>query len=251
MTNLIKAIIVEDEARSRKLLESLILGYCPSVTVVGTSANVEDAYQLIISNEIDVVFLDIEMQKETGFDLLSRFKAVTFEIIFTTAFEHYALKAIKMSAIDYLLKPIDVEELKAAVAKVELLSKNQEYNKRLSVLMDNKVTKNTSNMQLALPSSDGLTIVLIKDILYLKSDRQYTLFYLKSGDSIMTSKNLGEYEEILSEHNFLRVHHSSLINLTEAKKYIRGEGGSVMMSNGVSIDVSKRKKENFLKFFIK
>jgi len=251
MNNILKAIIVEDEERSRKLLENLLGQYCPDIELVGTSSNVDHAYQLIIDLQPEVVFLDIEMQKETGFDLLEKFDDIKFEIVFTTAFEHYALKAIKICAIDYLLKPIDIDELKLAVSKLQAHYQKQQLNIRLAALMKNKQAKNLENFQLALPSSGGLSIVHIKDIIYLKSDRQYTLFYSKSGEVLMTSKNLGEYEELLSDYQFLRVHHSSVINLNEAKKYIRGEGGQVEMSNGEYIDISKRKKENFLKFFAK
>lgn len=248
---MIRAIIVEDEARSLKLLVNLIEEYCPQVKLLGTATRVDDAYLMIQNNMPDVIFLDIEMQRETGFDLLSKFSKIRFEIIFTTAFEHYALKAIKFSALDYLLKPIDIEELKLAVAKVEQSGQQQKRNKRLEIFMQNMQLTKTEFYQLALPSSDGLNFIQIQDILYLKSDRQYTIFHTKSGQKIVTSKNLGEYEELLQDFNFFRVHHSSLINLNEAKKYVRGERGSIIMSNGQEIEVSKRKKENFLKQFAK
>ncbi|MBK9106832.1 MAG: response regulator transcription factor [Saprospiraceae bacterium] len=248
---MIRAILIDDEPRSLKLLVNLIGEYCPQVKLLGIATKVEDAFLLIQNNLPDVIFLDIEMQRETGFDLLNRFSKIQFEIIFTTAFEHYALKAIKFSALDYLLKPIDIEELKLAVAKVEQNGQHQKMNKRLETFMQNMQLAKTDHYQLALPSSDGLNFIQIQDILYLKSDRQYTIFYTKTGEKIVTSKNLGEYEDLLKDFNFFRVHHSSLINLNEAKKYLRGEGGSVIMSNGQEIEVSKRKKEKFLKQFAK
>lgn len=248
---MIKAILIEDELRSLKLLGNLIGEYCPQVKIIGTATSVDEAFQLIQKNDPDVIFLDIEMQRETGFDLLLKFSEIPFEIIFTTAFEHYALKAIKFSALDYLLKPIDIEELKQAVSKVELNNHRQRVNKRFESFMHNLQNPKSELYQIALPSSEGLNILQIQDILYLKSDRQYTIFQTKSGEKIVTSKNLGEYEDLLLEYNFFRVHHSSLINLNEVKKYIRGDGGSVVMSNGDLIEVAKRKKDNFLKRFAK
>ncbi|CAN5437650.1 LytTR family DNA-binding domain-containing protein [soil metagenome] len=247
--SMIKAVIIEDEKRSAKLLSNLLKEYCPEVELAGSASTVADGFQLIQKYSPDVIFLDIEMQKETGFDLLEKFDEIKFEIIFTTAFENYAIRAIKFCAIDYLLKPIDVDELKAAVGKVLRSHQKNQLNSKLEAFMQNRRNVNPDQFQIALPSTQGMTILRINEILYLKSDRQYTIFYLKSGEKIMTSKNLGEYEELLVEHNFFRVHHSSLINIGEVKKYIRGEGGTIVMSNGEQIDVSKRRKESFLKHF--
>ncbi len=248
---MIKAIIIEDEQRSAKLLANLLEQYCPEVEVLGSASTVAEGFQLIKKCIPDVIFLDIEMQKETGFDLLNKFEEIKFEIVFTTAFENYALKAIKFCAIDYLLKPIDVDELKAAVEKVVRNHQKNQLNKKLEAFIQNMQNTHPGQFQIALPSTEGLSIVRVSDILYLKSDRQYTVLYLKSGDTIMTSKNMGEYEELLLEHNFFRAHHSSLLNLGEVKKYIRGDGGCALMSNGEQIDISKRKKEAFLKHFSK
>lgn len=248
---MMKAIIVEDELRSAKLLENLLRDYCPDVQLIGLASSVDAGFQLVKSNAIDIVFLDIEMQKESGFDLLNKFENINFEIIFTTAFEHYALKAIKFSAIDYLLKPIDIEELKAAISKVSKNNQRHLMNKKFEILMQNRSVDQTGNLQIALPSTEGLSIVFIHEILYLKSDRQYTIFVLKSGEKIVTSKNLGEYEDLFLVHNFFRVHHSTMVNLNEVRKYIRGDGGSIVLSNGDQVEVSKRKKEAFISQFTK
>lgn len=248
---MIKAIIVEDEIRSVKLLENLIRDYCPDIALMGSATSVEEGFNLINIHHPDIVFLDIEMQKESGFDLLNKFNEINFEIIFTTAYEQYALRAIKFSAIDYLLKPIDIEELKTAIAKVLKNSHIHQINKKFETLMQNKNLEQPGHLQIALPSTEGLSIVFVHEILYLKSDRQYTLFVFKSDERIVTSKNLGEYEDLLSTHNFFRVHHSALINLTEVKKYVRGEGGYVIMSNGDQVEVSKRKKDAFINQFTK
>ncbi|MBK9729201.1 MAG: response regulator transcription factor [Saprospiraceae bacterium] len=248
---MLKAIIIEDELRSIKLLENLLATYCTDVQIQGTATTIEDGYKLIVNNSPDVIFLDIEMQSATGFDLLSKFNEINFEIIFTTAFEHYAIKAIKFCALDYLLKPIDIEELKTAIVKVHLTRQKNQLNKKFEAFINNMNHTKTEHFQIALPSTEGLNIIRIQDIIYLKSDRQYTIFYLNSGEKIITSKNLGEYEELLLEHNFFRVHHSAIINLNEVKKYMRGEGGVAVMSNGEQIEVSKRKKEAFIKNFSK
>lgn len=248
---MINAIIIEDEPRSIKLLKNLLFEYCPQVRIVGEAQTVEDGYQCILHQIPDVIFLDIELQRESGFDLLNRFTEIKFEIIFTTAFEHYALKAIKACALDYLLKPIDIDELQMAVDKIAKNNDENHSSKKIDVFKQNLNSSKSGVHQLALPSIEGLTFVRVDEILYLRSDRQYTIFYLNSGEKLVTSKNLGEYEELLSEYNFFRVHHSAIINITEVKKYLRGEGGSIVMSNGDHIEVAKRRKDDFLNRFIR
>ncbi|MBK6861698.1 MAG: response regulator transcription factor [Saprospiraceae bacterium] len=248
---MIKAIIIEDEPRSIKLLKNLLIEYCPEVRIVGEAQTVEEGYQCIVQHHPDVIFLDIELQRESGFDLLNKFVDIQFEIIFTTAFEQYALKAIKACALDYLLKPIDIDELQLAVGKISNATTTPKSNKKIAVFKQNLNESKSGIYQLALPSVDGLTIVPVNEIMYLRSDRQYTIFYLNSGEKLVTSKNLGEYEELLSEYNFFRVHHSSIVNIAEVKKYLRGEGGSVVMSNGEQIEVAKRRKDDFLNNFIR
>lgn len=244
---MIRALLIDNESRSLQLLSNLLRDYCPQVTVLGLASSVDIAYELIIKLKPDVIFLDIEMQKETGFDLLLKFSEMPCEIIFTTAFEQYALKAIKFSALDYLLKPIDIEDLKIAVSKIGGKNLNDYSNRKFDSLMENI---KSGPQQIAIPSANGLTILQIRDILYLKSDRQYTIFHTKSGDRVVASKNLGEFEELFQDHHFFRIHHSSLVNLNEIAKYQRGDGGSVIMSNGTTIEVAKRRKENFLKNFV-
>lgn len=248
---MIKAILVEDEPRSIKLLKNLLFEYCPEVKIIGEAQTVDEAYHCIIKQIPDVIFLDIELQRESGFDLLNKFSEIQFEIIFTTAFEHYALKAIKASALDYLLKPIDIDELQLAVGKISKINETNHFSKKFDVFKQNLNRSKSETFQLALPSIDGLTIVRVDEIMYLRSDRQYTIFYLNSGEKLVTSKNLGEYEELLADYNFFRVHHSSIINISEVKKYLRGEGGSVVMSNGEQIEVAKRRKDDFLNKFIR
>ncbi len=248
---MIKAIIVEDEEKSARLLANLLSTYCADVVLLGSASTISEAIQLINLEEPDVLFLDIELQKETGFDLLKRFTTINFQLVFTTAFEQYALNAIKCSALDYLLKPIDVDELKAAVEKVQRQKLDKQVHLKLELLTQHIQNTNTQAIQIALATNEGLHILKVTEILYLESDRQYTTFFLTNGEKVMTSKNIGEYEDLLSTHNFFRIHHSYLINLAEVKKFVRDSGGMALMSNGVLLDISKRRKDAFLKQFIK
>jgi two-component system LytT family response regulator len=199
----------------------------------------------IEKHQPDLVFLDVEMPKNDGFELFNAIHPINFEVIFTTAHEQYALKAFRTTAIDYLLKPIDLDELVNAVKKVEEKRSNDTVNKNFEVFMNN-LKSNSANQQIAISSSDGLLFIKIENIVYLRGDGAYTYFFLKTGERITTSKNLKEYEDLLAEYDFFRVHKSYLIHLHEMKKYVRGEGGYVVMSNGDSADVSKRRKEAFL-----
>ena len=192
-----------------------------------------------------MVFLDIQMQSETGFDLLAKVKPINFEVIFTTAHSNYAIKAFKFSAIDYLLKPIDIEDLKKAVEKVER-KVNFNISARLEQLVQNLKPSSGQNHKLALPTLDGLIFVKIEDIIYCEASSNYTQIFTFDGKKHVVSRTLKEYEELLADHDFFRIHNSFLINLNSIKKYVRGEGGYVIMSNDVSLDVSKRKKEAFL-----
>lgn len=242
---MLKSIIVDDEAKSGESLRILIEDFCEGVQVCAICQNVDAGLEAIKEHQPDVVFLDIQMQRETGFDLLTRVKNVTFEVIFTTAHSEYAMKAFKFSAIDYLLKPIDIEELKTALDKVNK-KLNDNISGRLQHLMQNLRATSSENYKLALPTSDGLFFVRVSEIIYCEASSNYTEIYTEDGKKHIVSRTLKEYDEMLADHNFYRIHNSYLINLNLIKKYIRGEGGSVIMTNGKSLDVSKRKKEGFL-----
>jgi two-component system LytT family response regulator len=248
---MIKAVIIEDEEKGRQYLENLINDIGTQISLVGAADSVSSGLELIKAQKPDVVFLDIQMHSETGFDLLERLPSIDFEIIFTTAYEHYALKAIKFCAIDYLLKPIDTQELRAAIDKVEKRRSKDNLSKNFEVLLQNIKNTNTEHHQIALATNDGLVFVRVNNIIYCESDGPYTTFYLKESDKLVTSKNLKEYEDLLVDHNFFRIHKSYLINMGEIKRYIRGDGGQVIMSNTKALDVSKRKKETFLSLLSK
>ena len=242
---MLNCIVVDDESKSRESLKILIEDFCEGVTVKALCQDVTEALQAIAEHKPDVVFLDIQLQRETGFDLLNQLKDVEFEVIFTTAFSEYAIKAFKFSAIDYLLKPIDIQELRLALSKVEK-RKGNVMSERLQQLLQNLRSGVSDNYKLALPTSDGLVFVKVGEILYCQASSNYTEITLTDGRKYIVSRTLKEYEDMLAEQNFYRIHHSYLINLNEIKKYVRGDGGYVIMNNDKSLDVSKRKKEGFL-----
>lgn len=242
---MINCIIVDDELKSRESLKILLEDFCTNVSVLALCQSVAEAIEAIQKHKPDVVFLDIQLQRETGFDLLTKIPEINFEVIFTTAYSEYAIKAFKFSAIDYLLKPIDIEELKRAVSKVEK-RKGDTITSRLQELMNNLKSNSSENYKLALPTADGLVFIKMQDILYCEASSNYTDITLSDGKKYVVSRTLREYEELLEGHNFYRIHNSYLINLNAIKKYVRGDGGYVVMSNDKSLDVSKRKKDGFL-----
>ena len=245
---MIKALIVDDEKKSRESLRMLLNEFCENVEVVGTAESISETLEGINKFEPDVVFLDIRMRRETGFDLFKNLDEINFEVVFTTAYSEYAIKAFKFSAVDYLLKPIDIEELQLSVKKVEERIKAKEFpHDRIEALLQNLKPAESSNHKLALPTAKGLLFVKLKEILYCVGQNNYTEFHLKDNSKIIVSKTLKEYESMLSEHNFFRIHKSYLINLNEIKEYIRGDGGYVIMNDKASLDVSKRRRESFLR----
>ncbi len=242
---MLKSVIVDDEFKSRESLRILIEDFCEGVKVCALCQNVDEGIQAIKDFKPEVVFLDIQLQRETGFDLLTKIQGINFEVIFTTAYSEYAIKAFKFSAIDYLLKPIDIEELKGAISKVNQ-KLNDTISERLQHLLQNLRTTTSENYKLALPTSEGLYFVKVSDIMYCEASSNYTEIVTGDGKKHLVSRTLKEYDEMLGAHDFYRIHNSYLINLNAIKKYVRGEGGYVVMNNDRSLDVSKRKKDGFL-----
>ncbi len=242
---MIKSIIIDDEQKSRESLQILLQDFVDNVEVLALCGTVAEGIEAIRQHKPDVVFLDIQMQRETGFDLLAKINPIQFEVIFTTAHSEYAIKAFRFSAIDYLLKPIDIEELKKAVEKVEKkLTGN--ISARLEQLVQNLKSAPNQRYKLALPSNDGLVFVKVDDIIYCEASSNYTNIFMADGKKHVVSRTLKEYEDLLADQDFFRIHNSYLINLNALKKYGRGDGGYVVMNNDVSLDVSKRKKDSFL-----
>jgi len=242
---MLRSIIVDDELKSRETLRMMITSFCQGINVVATCQNVKEGMEAIQTFKPDVIFLDVQMQGETGFDLLSKLEGTKLDVIFTTAHSDYAIRALKSSAIDYLLKPIDIADLQMAVAKVGS-KKETHLTERLQQLLQNLESVRSENYKLALPISDGLIFIRAKDILYCKASGNYTEIFMIDGKKHLVSRQLKEYEDMLDTRDFFRIHHSFLINLNFVKSYVRGEGGHVVMSDNTSIDVSRRKKEAFM-----
>lgn len=241
-----KALVVDDELLAAKNLELLLGRYCPQVEVVGRAAAAKEAEQLINDRNPELVFLDVEMPNGNGFDLLRKFEVIDFGVIFVTAFDHYAIKAIRYSAIDYLLKPVDIDELVQAVQKAQIQMKNRNINQNLNLLLHNLAQPAARLQKLTLPTMDGMVFVNLEDILYCKSEGNYTKFYLENGQTPLVTRQIGIYEDMLPEPLFCRVHRQYIINVNKVSKYIKGRGGYVVMSDGKIIDVAARKKDDFL-----
>jgi two-component system, LytTR family, response regulator len=245
---ILSSIIIDDELKSRENLKVLVEDFCTDIQVTALCASVNDAVTAIKSKSVDLVFLDVQMQGESGFDLFDRVKERNFEVIFTTAYAEYAIKAFKFSALDFLLKPIDVEDLRQAVEKVKLKQNNQAGNlsQKVQQFIANMKVTDSENFKLALPTSTGLIFVKVKDILYCEASSNYTTIHLADKKKYLITRTLKDYEDLLQDHNFLRIHNSYLVNMNAVKQYVRGEGGSVTLIDNTSLDVSKRKKEAFL-----
>jgi two-component system, LytTR family, response regulator len=241
---MLKGVIIDDELKSRESLKILLDDFCDNIEVKAVCENCAQGIEAIKTYNPDVVFLDIQMHRESGFDLLSQLSTIRFEVIFTTAYSEYAIKAFKVSAIDYLLKPISIDELKKALEKVEK-KLNGNISLRIEQLMQNLRPSSQSN-KLALPTIEGLIFIRTEDILYCEASSNYTIFHMTDGKHHVVSRTLKEYDDLLEPHNFFRIHNSYLVNLNSVKMYVRGEGGYVIMNNEKALDVSKRKKQAFL-----
>lgn len=243
-----KAIIIDDEDLGRTMLKVLIQKYCPEIIVAGEASSVKEAKKQIEEHKPSLIFLDIEMPDGSGFDLLKHFPSPFFSVIFITAYDQYAVKAFKYSAIDYLLKPINIEELCDAVKKATKTSYKEETKFALEHLIDshNNYGISKSN-KIALPTLEGLIFIDISEIIRCEADGRYTMCWTNNGKKLHLTRNLKDFEEQLTRFGFCRVHHAHLVNLNHIKNYIKGEGGQITMINGDVITVSKRKKEEFLK----
>ncbi|MDQ3047909.1 MAG: LytTR family DNA-binding domain-containing protein [Bacteroidota bacterium] len=243
---MIKAVVVDDELGARESLSKMIEKNCKHIEIVGKADSTLSAYEAITTKKPDLVFLDIEMPNGNAFDLLEKFKEIDFDIIFTTAYDHYAIRAIKFSAIDYILKPIDPEELIQAVFRFEeKIGQKNMLDKKFKALLSNVKPENKLK-KVGIPDGDGLIFINLSDIIRCDSDGNYTFFILTTGKKIIASRTLGEYEQMFVDDNFFRVHRSHLINLEHVKKYIKGEGGYVIMTDNSQVEVSRRNKNDFL-----
>ena len=244
--NKIKAVIVDDEYYCCQSLGTLLERYCPEVDVVAVCKSGMEALKEIPTKNPQLVFLDIEMPHMNGFELLEKLSKIDFELIFTTSYDQYAIKAIRFSALDYLLKPVDRQDLVKAVQKV-IQRQQPPLPQQLEILLQ-KLHHPILNIQkIALPTMEGLQMIPVDSIISCSSDSNYTNLFLKNKQKITASRTLKEIEDLLESYNFIRVHHSFLVNCNEINKYIKGEGGYLVMSDGASIDVSRSRKEMLLK----
>jgi two-component system LytT family response regulator len=243
-----KAILIDDERDALEMLEWIIKKHCPELEIIAMCDSALDGLEKIRSLKPELVFLDIEMPQLNGFDLLERLGKYNFEVIFTTAYNQFAIKALKICALDYLLKPIDGDELKTAVQKA-LTRKSKVSSEQLEMLMNYFKPEKPKVRRVALTASDHLVFVDTNDILYCESDSNYTTFFLVKGEKVMISKTLKDVEEILEGADFFRIHASFLINMKHVSKFTRGDGGYVVMSNNQQITVSRKKKDEFFEMF--
>lgn len=242
----LKAILVDDELNSLENLRHKLTEFCPDVTVIATTQKPGEAIALIKEHKPDVLFLDVEMPRMNGFTLLDEIGDIDFDIIFTTAYNHYAVDAIRISALDYLMKPIAIKDLQNAVQRLLRKQKNQ-TEARVDTLKQALSPQKGQGDKIAIPTAGGLEFIIINAIVHIESSGNYSKIYLTDGKSFLVTKLIGDFETLLAPYKFLRVHHSHLINMAHVKRYIRGDGGQVVMMNDEVIDISRRKKDEFLK----
>jgi len=242
-----KAVVIDDEKDSREILANYLAKYCPDVTVCGYGESVSTGLDAIKKHQPDIVFLDIEMPYGNGFDLLEKCADFTFETVFVTAFDNYAIQALNQSAAYYLLKPIDIEELLRAVEKIRAERQNENYTQHAKVLMNN--INGEAQQKIMLPTMEGFEIVSIHSILYCEAVDNFTRFFFETSQPLLICRTLKYFEEILRTHRFFRIHRSYVINPNYVIRYSKGKGGYVTMKNNQELEISANKKKEFLELF--
>jgi two-component system LytT family response regulator len=244
---MIKAFIIDDEKHCSDTLQWQLKQYCPEIEMISVCSNGEQALYQIHRQQPQLIFLDVEMPGMSGFDMLQQLGEINFDIIFTTAFNHYAIRAIKFSALDYLVKPIDKDELRTAVDKVVKNTRSQSLKQLTSLLADIKKSNDLPFQKIALPSIHGYELVPLNDIIYCESKSNYTNIHLNNNRQILISKTLKDLEALLDTEPFFRIHNSYLVNLHYAVRYTKGEGGFLDFNDNITLPVSRNKKEELLK----
>ncbi len=243
MEEKIRTVLVDDERTSMLTLESLLKKYFPSIDIVAKAETVAQAVSEINAKDPDLVFLDISLPDGEGFDVLEQTSERNYEVIFITAYDQYAVKAFEFSALHYLVKPLTLEVLKDAIGRFKELKTDEHLDDKINVLKESLKSKNE---KIIIPSSEGLNVVRLSDIMRLEADDVYTYFFLTDGQRLMASRPLNNYEKILEDLPFSRIHAKHLVNLMYIKRYIKGKGGSVLMEDNTEVEVSVRKKPDFL-----
>jgi two-component system LytT family response regulator len=244
---MINTVIVDDEPLGREMLAGLLKNYCPGINVVAECGTISTAKEAIGEYKPHLVFMDIALPGGNGFDLLKSLGGVDFDVVFVTAHDEYVLKALRFNAVDYLLKPIDETELVQAVSRVQMRQAlaTEKLNIR-HLLEQHMVSGFKKSESLCIPDSKGFQVVKLDEIICCEASNTYTIFHLPGGRQMVSTKPLTDYEELLSDSGFTRIHKSWLINMKHVKEYVRGEGGVVLLTDGHSVDVSRRKKEHFV-----
>ena len=241
---MLRAVLIDDDQSNLSALSEKLSKHCPQVEIIARCDHAEEGIEVIEREKPALVFLDIEMPVMNGFVLLQQLKYRSFGLIFVTAYDHYAIKAIKYSALDYLVKPVEIDDLKAAIAKAEANSENRNAQLQLELLLEHLNKKQPK--RITIPTGDGLHFINIDNIIYLEASNNYTQIYLATDQKFLVSRTLKEFEEMLPSDPFVRIHHSTIVNKHYVERYIRGDGGQVVMRHGRVLDVSKRKKSEFL-----
>ena len=249
---MLRTIIIDDEPNARQVIANILELYCEQVELVGQAVNVKSGLKLIEETQPDLVLIDIQMPDGTGFDLLKQIGSIEFNFIFITAYEQYAIKAIKLSALDYLLKPINTNELIESIERANLCQVNQqEIQAKLNNYHDN-ISLQNSEKRITLNTTDSVYSIKIRDITYCKSDKNYTDIYMENGKKLLISKTLKDFELLLTDFGFFRIHQSYLVNMSYVNRYEKdGLAGNAILDNETSIPVSSRKREGFLRFMEK
>lgn len=248
---MIKTVLIDDEGNALEMMEWLLQTYCPQVEIAAMCTSAQQGIEAINKHKPDVVFLDIEMPVMNGFDMLEQFDDLFFDVVFCTAYDQFALRAFKYSALNYLLKPVDPEELKNTVQRIEKF-KAVPTREQFNLLLQNlKNTEKTTPQRIALTHNDGLIFVPTAEIVFCEAESNYTKVHLTDGKKIMVSKVLKDLDEALAGPDFYRVHSSFLININRIKKFIRGEGGYLVMDNDAMVSISRSRKQEFMELFSK
>lgn len=237
-----RVLVIDDEPKARQSIITLAQSLFDDMEWVGEAGGVESGVRMIRETNPELLFLDVQMQDGTGFDLLSRIDRTKQHVIFVTAYNHFALQALKFSAVDYLVKPVETQELQQALKKVREQKSLNEVRQKLDMLLQNRYRID----KIALPSVYGIEFVSINDIIHCEADDNYTFFYLQNGEKILVSKTLKYFEDLFTAKNFFRIHKASLVNLLYLKKFIKGDGGTVVLDDGTELPVSRRRKEGLM-----
>lgn len=248
---MIRTLLIDDEIDSIRVLQRLLETYCPQVSIVGTASGVETALELIRETKPDLVLLDIEMSQGNAFDLLNQLQPLEFQVIFVTAFDNYAIRAFKYSAVDYLLKPVDIDDLRNAIGRVQTDPEPLDLAQQMRILLENVGMLQLSQQKMAIPTITGLIFIPVQDVIRFEAKGNYTTIYLTNGEPIVATRTIKDYEEVLPENIFCRIHISHIINLSRIQKYQKGRGGSVVMEDGSIIEVASRRREEFLRKLLK